>query len=305
MITVLLAVYNGEKYLREQIDSILFQTVKDIKILIRDDGSCDNSLKIIEEYKARFPETIDVLSGEPTKSACGNFAELLKAAEGDYFMFCDQDDVWNPDKIEKTLRAMRSLEKDFAGPVLVHSDLAVADSTLNIISASFFEYQGLAKSEDRLSRLLVQNCVTGCTVMINRPLLEKCGDIPNGCAMHDWWLALVACLFGKIGFIDRPLILYRQHGNNQVGAKSAKGIGFIKRKLQDINTVKKNYAATYMQANLLKERYADSMKEEDLEIINAYCSIPTLCKAKRIKTLRRYGFFKSTRLRILGQYIFV
>ncbi len=305
MVTVLLAVYNGEKYLAAQLDSLLSQTIKDIKILIRDDGSTDGSEKIINEYLNNYPEKIKLICGEPTKSACGNFKQLLKSADDDYIMFCDQDDVWLPEKIEVTLKKMRELEFGFDGPVLIHSDLYVVDSALNTISPSFFEYQGLTKAEDRLPRLLVQNCVTGCTVMINRKLKEICGEIPNECAMHDWWLALVASLFGKIGFIETPLILYRQHEYNQVGAKSSKGIGFIKRKLGDINTVKKNYSATYIQAEILRERFNGSLNPEKLEIINAYCSIPSLCKIKRIATLKKYNFYKSTTLRIIGQYFFV
>lgn len=305
LVTVLVAVYNGEKYLQDQLDSILNQTIKDIKILIRDDGSTDNSKEIIKEYKRNFPNIINTVSGDPTKSACGNFAQLLYKADSDYIMFCDQDDVWKKDKIEITLNAMLGLEKDFSGPVLVHSDLTVTDGNLSPVSDSFFEYQGLAKAEDRLCRLLVQNCVTGCTVMINRALKEKCGEVPEECAMHDWWLALVACLFGKIGFIETPLIFYRQHENNQVGAKSAKGIGFIKRKLKDIDKLRKNYDTTYIQASILRERYADSISQEDLEIIDAYCRIPSLSKFKKIAVMRKYGFYKSTRLRVIGQYIFI
>lgn len=305
MVTVLLAVYNGERYLAEQLDSLLNQTVKDINIIIRDDGSTDGSVNIINEYLSNYPERIKQIFGKPTKSACGNFKELLKAADDDYIMFCDQDDVWLPEKIQVTLEKMQQLERGFDGPVLIHSDLRVVDSCLKTVSHSFFDYQGLTKNEDRLPRLLVQNCVTGCTVMINRKLKEICGEIPNECAMHDWWLALIASIFGKIGFIETPLILYRQHGNNQVGAKSSRDIGFIKRKLGDITTLKKNYATTYIQAEILRERFAESINKENLEIIAAYCKIPTLCKLKRIKALKKYNFYKSTPLRIIGQYFFV
>lgn len=302
MVTVLLAVYNGEKYLRQQIESVLNQTVTDVKILIRDDGSVDASCELINEYCDKYPQKISKIEGLPTGSAKQNFAELLKNCDSDYIMFCDQDDVWLPDKVERTLEAIKANDNDGKTPVLVHTDLKVVDNSLNIISSSFFEFQRLYQDNITLSKLLVQNYVTGCTVMINRALAQMCGEIPKECIMHDWWLALVAQLFGKIVCLKQPTMLYRQHGDNQVGAKASYGIALIKRKLKTINEVKKNYNATYLQADLLLKHYADSMNEEQLKILQIYKKMSSMKKLNKIKTMQKYGFKKCTLLRVIGQY---
>ena len=302
MVTVLLAVYNGEKYLAQQIDSILSQTVKDIKIVIRDDGSCDNSVDIINYYCNNYPDKVFCLNGSPTGSAKQNFAKLLEACDDDYIMFCDQDDVWLPQKVETTLAAMQKSEGGSKIPVLVHTDLKVVDQNLKVISDSFFKFQKLIQSEITLPRLLVQNYVTGCTVMINRALKEKCKKIPNDCIMHDWWLALVAVIFGRLVCVNESTMLYRQHSDNQVGAKASYGIAFIKRKISTLSEVRKNYNATYIQAAELLDVYGESLSKRDKEILQIYCRIRKMNKIKKIHTVRKYDFKKGTRLRVVGQY---
>lgn len=302
MITVLLAVYNGEKYLKEQIESILNQSVNDVKIIIRDDGSTDNSAEMISFYCNEYPDKISCIEGLPTGSAIGNFSHLLKNCDSEYIMFCDQDDVWLETKIEKTLAAMKLAEQTKDKPVLVHTDLKVVDQKLNEIAPSFFDFQKLIQDDITLPKLLVQNYVTGCTVMINRALKEKCGDIPKECIMHDWWLALVAVMFGELVCVNEATMLYRQHADNQVGAKAAYGLSFIKRKLATLDKVRENYNATYAQARLLLERYGDALCENQQEIIKKYCEIPKMNKFKKISTIKKYGFKKCTKLRVAGQY---
>ena len=302
MITVLLAVYNGEKYLKEQIESLLNQSIKDIKIVIRDDGSTDNSAEIISFYCNQYPDKITSIIGVPTGSAQKNFAELLRQCDSDYIMFCDQDDIWLPQKIEKTLNAMKLAEQSGTKPALVHTDLKVVNQELSEIAPSFFEFQKLVQKDITLPKLLVQNYVTGCTVMINRALKEKCGQIPNDCIMHDWWLALVAVLFGELVCVSEQTMLYRQHEDNQVGAKAAYGLSFVKRKLQTLDKVRENYNATYTQAKALLSRYGDVLDDEQRNIIEKYCDIPKMNKFKKIRTIKKYGFKKCTRLRVMGQY---
>lgn len=303
MVTILLAVYNGEKYLKEQIESLLNQSFSDINIIIRDDGSSDNSVSIINDFCQKHPEKISCISGNSTGSAKKNFATLLDACDDEYIMFCDQDDVWHHDKVEQTLKVMQRAEAENKElPILVHTDLAVADERLNVISNSFFDFQKISFVMS-LPQLLVQNNVTGCTVMINRALKQKCGAIPNECIMHDWWLALVAEAFGKIDCISKATIYYRQHGGNQVGAKASYGWAFIKRKLATLGEVRKNYNATYTQAKAFLDCYGKDLSENQYDIINTYCQIPKMCKFKKIKTVNKCGFKKCTQLRVLGQYI--
>lgn len=306
MVAVLLAVYNGERYLKQQIDSILNQSYTNVKIIIRDDGSTDNSTDIIKDYCKNYPEKIILLEGKPTGSAAKNFAELLKTCDDsfDYIMFCDQDDVWLLDKIEKTLAAMKSAEGESTEiPVLVHTDLKVADCNLNVINESFFKFQKLNQKEISLPKLLVKNYVTGCTVMINKALRQRCVAIPYGCIMHDWWLALTAELFGKLICLPQPTILYRQHENNQVGAAESYGLSLIKAKLKTMNIVRNNYNATYNQAKLLLDCYGDSLNSCQKDLITKYYEINQMNKLKKIITVNKYGFKRGTLLRNLGQYI--
>ena len=227
---------------------------------------------------------------------------MLESADDDYVMFCDQDDVWCPDKIEKTLASMKKAESENGDiPILVHGDLSVVDSSLNVISSSFFEYQRLYQNKVSLPALLVQNYVTGCTVMINRALKQKCSPIPKECIMHDWWLGLVAAVYGKIVCINEPLLLYRQHSGNQVGAKASYGISLIKRKLATLDRVRENYNATYRQAAALLERLEDGFAKER-EQLAAYCSMEKKSKLQKIALMNKYGFKKGTALRVLGQY---
>lgn len=302
MITVLLAVYNGEKYLKEQIESILNQSVKDIKIVIRDDGSSDGSSEIISSYCSKYPDKISCIKGAATGAANKNFAKLLKNCDSDYIMLCDQDDVWLPKKIEKTLDAMRKAESDGKKAILVHTDLKVVNQELVEISPSFFKFQKLIQNNVTLPKLLVQNYVTGCTIMINRALKEKCGEISDKCIMHDWWLALVAVLFGEIVCIEEATMLYRQHSDNQVGAKASYGMAYIKRKLSTLNKVKENYNATYVQAAAILERYGDSLYSDQRKALETYCEIPKMCKLKKIRTINKFGFKKCTLIRVIGQY---
>lgn len=303
MITVLLATYNGEKYLSEQLDSLLGQSFKDIKILARDDASTDGTVAILEDYAKKHPETVTVIKGEGTGSACANFLELIRLADDDYVMFCDQDDVWLPEKVEKTYKKMLETENgDPKTPVLVHSDLKVVDKDLNVMSDSFFEFQAISPERDKLNNLLIQNNVTGCTVMINRAMLKLAKMTPSSCVMHDWWLALLASLFGKSAYVTEPLMLYRQHGNNQVGAKKANGLGFVIQKFKNRKNTKRNYTACFKQAEALLELFKDEMTAEQAETVAAAAELGRSSKLKKIKLIKKYDFRKNTFLRTWGQY---
>lgn len=305
MIVILLATYNGGRFLSSQIDSILAQTYTDWVLHIRDDGSTDNTLSVIREYTQRYPSKIIFHQDDRHLGVCHSFLELLRLAKGNYYMFCDQDDVWLPQKVEKTFAAIKSAEGDGKMPVLVHTDLKVVDQNLDVISPSFFNFQKLIQDDITLSGLLVQNYVTGCTIMINRALKEKCGAIPQSCIMHDWWLALAAVAFGRLVCVNEPTMLYRQHSGNQVGAKASYGIAFIKRKLATLDKVRENYNATYTQAKTFLDCYGNLLESEQKKIIDLYCRIPQMNKFEKIRTIQKYGFKKCTRLRVIGQYFFV
>lgn len=306
MITILLAAYNGEKYIAEQVESILNQTYDNWKLIVQDDCSQDRTCEIVEMYTVKYPDRIILMKrSTPSGSAKNNFSSMLQYADSDYVMTCDQDDVWLPDKIEVTMAKMLEIERrvSHSKPVLVHTDLKVADEKLNIISESLIKFQKLDSRRDRLNNLLVQNVVTGCTVMANRALIEKVQPIPEQAIMHDWWFALVASAFGEIGFIDKPTVLYRQHSDNTVGAKNVHGIFYLARQILALQHARQMLAATYTQANSFLNAYEDLLGEREKEIIQAYLKISSSSKIEKLKLISMYDFWRIGFFRRCGQIV--
>jgi glycosyltransferase involved in cell wall biosynthesis len=223
-IDILLATYNGQKYLREQVDSILAQSNQDWQLLIRDDASDDDTLSIIKDYVAKYSDRVKLIEDDGCHlGASLNFQRLLENSAAEYIMFSDQDDVWLPLKIEATLNLMKSTEKECPNkPILVHTDLIVVDSRLNTIAKSTWKYQGISPEiGNDPNKVIFQNVATGCTIMINRKAKTISLPIPKEAVMHDWWLAINVAKYGKIVYVPDQLVLYRQHSNNLVGAKQA------------------------------------------------------------------------------------
>lgn len=181
-ILILLAAYKGGRFIRPMVDSILAQDVGGWKLILSDDG--EDTAPILQEYADRYPDRIThYRSGRRFGSAQKHFMHLLEqfGDQADYVMFCDQDDVWHPDKVRLTLRLMEQVETDPSLPVLVHTDLRVVDGQLREMDPSFQHYSGLDGHRLSLPQLLVQNVVTGCTVMINRSLVElACRPVGGG-----------------------------------------------------------------------------------------------------------------------------
>jgi glycosyltransferase involved in cell wall biosynthesis len=221
-INILLATYNGESFLSEQIDSILSQSNQDWSIIAHDDGSTDKTVEILKKYQTIAPGKITLIEdGFKSGGAKNNFHHLLHFSDAPYVMFCDQDDIWFEDKIEITLQRMLSEEeKTPQKPILVHADLNVVDKDLNTIALSMFDYQRLPREIGSLDEILAQNNVTGCTMMINRKAIDVSLPIAHTAIMHDWWIACkVVQHAGIVSFIPRSVIAYRQHDGNSVGSK--------------------------------------------------------------------------------------
>jgi len=229
-ISICMATYNGARYIEQQIESILAQSSQDWQLIIRDDGSDDNTVSIIENYAAKYQGKIKLIKDDDSQlGATLNFGHLLENTDTEYIMFSDQDDVWLPNKIELTLNVMKATEQIYQDkPVLIHTDLKVVDSDLNIIADSMWSYQKLSPEiGDDLSKIMAQNVVTGCTMMINRKASDVSTPIPAEAIMYDWWIAMNVARYGKIVYLSAPSILYRQHSDNRIGAKEAKNINII------------------------------------------------------------------------------
>jgi glycosyl transferase family 2 len=225
---IVLSTYNGGAYLAEQIESIRAQTEANWRLYVRDDGSSDDTREQIARFAARDARIVVVSDGAGNLGAPVSFGALLSHAfaRGEAYVFLsDQDDVWLPDKAARMLRVAIEQESRAGAhfPLLVHSDLRVVSTDLDVVHPSFFELQQLDPHEDtRPTRLLFRNAVTGCATLVNRALLQRALPFPR-VAMHDWWLAQCAALFGHIAFVAEPTVLYRQHDTNVFGARGVRG----------------------------------------------------------------------------------
>lgn len=298
-VDVLLATYQGAAYVQEQIESILNQTYSSVHIWIRDDASQDSTPSLLQQFAARYPDRITFIPNQQNLGVRGNFSELMRHSTAPYIMFCDQDDVWLPNKIESSLHLMKKMELNYGAnkPLLVHTDLKVVKTNLTEISSSFWNFAQLNPQLTSLNRLLVQNNVTGCTMLMNRELLNQSQPIPLKAIMHDWWIALVASAFGHIEHLPSATLLYRQHASNDVGARKYGIIPYLKDSLYSVR--KNNPMRTYTQAQLFLERYGNQLKPYDKEILETYCSLNQFSYMQRKALLIKYRFLKSGFLRNL------
>ena len=210
-VCVLLSTYNGERYLREQLDSLLSQKGVNLSILARDDGSKDSTSKILEEYHAKDTR-IRYYKDNNVGPAQSFFDLMKKAPKADYYAFCDQDDVWDNNKLAI---AVAMLEKEDASkPNMYYSNLRIVDQDLKFYRLSHSEP---SVQKDRYS-VLTEDMATGCTIVFNSTAEEMIRNrTPEYCSMHDTWIYMVCKFFGKTVYDFSAHISYRQHGNNVVG----------------------------------------------------------------------------------------
>jgi glycosyltransferase involved in cell wall biosynthesis len=273
-VLVLLPVYNGGRYLESQLDSILAQNLQNILVVCRDDGSSDDSVAILERYSGLWPGKFRIMKSHTDNpaGASANVALLmqsvldheLKDNPDCYIALADQDDCWYPDKLERCLTEMRTEEqKNPKAPVLIHSDLRVVAEDGNLIADSFAAYQGLKPLRTSFASQLVCNTVTGCTTFFNTALLKTALPVPPQAIMHDWWLGMVAHAFGRVCYINAPLLDYRQHNANTVGAREYQPGGRLLKRLFDVgnNPV---FQSTAQQTAAFARQYQDvlSMKQQ-------------------------------------------
>jgi len=309
MISILMATYNGQSYIARQIESILRQSCQDFVLYINDDASTDNTFHIAHKFASEFPEKIKISqNAENSGSAKYNFIDMMIAHKSDYVMLCDQDDVWLPDKIELTLAEMRRMESKYSSdtPILVHTDLRVVSEDLNrVISPSFKEAMNADYSRTKLRDQIIQNTLTGCTVMYNRSLAGLIDKKPGFMIMHDWWLMLIAAAFGQISSLDAQTLLYRQHGENAIGAKDVRKLTYKINKLRQYEDVKRALSETYLQAKSFLDTYKSKLTSEQIELLETYCRIPQMPKVKRWQTMLRLGTLKNGLSRKIANFIFV
>lgn len=304
-ITILMAVFNGARFIEEQLQSILNQSYTSIHIVVSDNCSEDNTRIIVEKIRQENPDKITLLTSDHNQGVIGNFSKLIQYADTDYIMFSDSDDFWLPHKVEWTLNAMRELEKSNGSfmPLLVHTDLIVVDRDLNPTHRSFWALSHhFPKKHKHFNRQLVQNVITGCTIMANRPLIEMARPIPNGIIMHDWWIGLVALAFGRVGMVNAPTMLYRQHGSNDTGAKKYGIIPYIK-KMRENKKLNKSISP-YSQAKLFLDIYGRQLNPAQIQSIKDFLKKEKSDFFSRLYLTGKHGFYKHGLLRNIKELIF-
>lgn len=303
-VRILVPTYNGGRYLSALLDSLLAQDHPNILITLSDDGSTDDTLCIVETYAKKDPRRIiHYQSGLRFGCAEKHFMHLLsRYYDTPYIMFCDQDDVWHPDKVSKTLAQMEKTELSADIPTLVHTDLRVVDANLQQISPSFCLHSGIDGNRLALNQLLVQNVVTGCTVMINRALalLANSRPAPDTMRMHDWWLALLASACGNISFLNEATIDYRQHGSNSVGAKDVRSPAYLLKRLFS-SPMRQGLRLAALQAQSFDALYGDRLSEQQRALIRAFASTADMGLLKRDRIYIRYRLLKSGFIRRVSQ----
>jgi len=304
-IDILLATYNSANFLAQTIDSVLQQDRRDWRLLICDGGSTDATLEIVDQYAKQQPEKISLIPSKGPLSARENFSGLLDQSCSGYVMFCDHDDIWLSGKISQTWAAMKQAQQQYGSqtPLLVFTDQRVVDANCNIISNSSLKYQNLDPKRISLNHLLLQNVPSGCTMMMNRPLVDLCRPIPAQAAMHDHWVSLVAAAFGRVIFLDEPTMLYRQHDSNYYGAPKYGWGHFYRRYKQGIDTARDRLCQYIDQAAAFYDRYAQSLQPQHRQMLSELSQWHQLSWLGRRRLLLKHRILKTGFRRNLGLFL--
>lgn len=276
---ILLATYNGEKYLKEQLDSLTKQTYKHWSLLVHDDGSTDTTIEIIRHY-AKHDKRIKILDdGILGLGAANNFIHLLKHADADIIMFCDQDDIWLPDKIEVMVNSI----KDVTGPAMVYSN-ANSYKSGKVLSEKVIMFHATKLN----NTLFLNGGVHGCLQIINRALRNLVVEYRGYVCMHDHLITLAAVSFGSVKYIDRALMNYRQHSENVTLGYETNVLKKVKNFINsDVGVVDIDH---YKATQAFYEYYKNSMSSEQRKIFSAYFSFIVSPFWKRLKIIYKYKF---------------
>lgn len=294
-VQILLSTWNGERWLPELLASLEQQSFQDWQLLIRDDGSADQTLRILLKWQAAHPHKLAglLLDGKHLGSKL-SFSRLVEASTAPCLMFCDQDDVWFPEKVELQYTALRRLEGQYGEetPLLVHSDLAVVDQHRELHAVSFWEYRNFDVGQ-RKQAYLLNNVVTGCATAFNRTAARMAFPLPLYAMQHDRWLALVCAWFGQIQPLPHPMLFYRQHGSNLIGAEPANLTGLSAR-----------VEAWSMQAEAFLHHFGDRLDASDYRLVEAVAGLRHLQGWKRRQHILHHRLFKQGVLNNLALLLF-
>lgn len=293
-VQVLLATYNGEKYIDEQVSSLLHQTYTNFTVLVRDDGSSDDTLRKLKGYEAKYPEKFSIVECKrPTGSAKGNFRELMMESNADYVFWCDQDDVWYEKKLQVMLRKIQEVERANPGEaVFAYSDCDLINESSELTGLRYQKYKKLSpKIGLTLSHSLICPASLGCGSGINRRLLELVKEVPSDVTGHDWYAHILALAIGRVAYIDEPLIKYRIHSENVSSPKQV-SLASYSAKSRKIEFVKRGIRLRQIQAQSIIEKHGHQMESNSYDVIYRFCE------------LKNMPWFKRKLLYFVGRYTY-
>ena len=287
---ILLASYNGEKYISEQLDSIINQTYKNWELIIRDDGSKDETVTILNKYEKK-DERIKILRDD--KGNLGflkNFEELLFNAKEEFVLFSDQDDFWLKNKLEKFVEKIRDLdEKVLSKPLLVHCNSLVCDKKLEIIKEKFIDSKIAKKNNSNI--YFFEYIVQGSTSMVNKKMIRESLPFLKSVTLHDRYFHLLSQFLGTRVFIDESLVKYRQHERNEIGANRSI--------IKNIMSKKYFYVEDRKLIEEIKEKYIKCLRKRDLNDIEKYLEVTDRNK----KRLERFWLSKYFQMKLLKRLV--
>lgn len=293
-ILVFVSTYNGERFLSEQLDSILKQQNVDVSVLVRDDGSSDNTIRILEEYSSKN-SNVSFYQGENVKP-CMSFFDLLTHSVGyDYYSFCDQDDVWDDNKLISAIVKIKDLPQNI--PVLYCSNLKVVDERLNFCRIA---HARPYSTKNRYSGL-VDFFAVGCTEVFNQAAADMIkAHIRKDCLMHDSWLFMICNFFGKVIYDNNAYINYRQHSHNVVGTKKD-WISTLSSRIK--RAADRSVQPRLKNAQIILNEFQEQLSEKDLceitKMVNYKKSILSWLKLLFDFNIRSNHFRSDFRYRML------
>lgn len=302
-IDILMATWNGSRFIGEQLESIFGQRLQNFRLIVRDDGSGDSTLDIVEQYRSRYSDRVVVRENPSRQGACRTFSLLAEESTAPYIAFCDQDDIWREDKLELGYTAAKHVEAEHGvhTPVLVFSDLELIGEDSKRLAPSMWKMKHVNPHRASLGTMLVQNLVSGCTVLGNRSLLVSGIPIPHGAIMHDFWLGLVAAAFGILHPLNETTVRYRQHQNNTLGSGSGWRIAnALKLLVCDDPGFRNEIEASRRQSRNFADRYASQLSAQQREILQAWSKSQDLPALVRQWILYRNGLRRTSLLNNLG-----
>lgn len=294
MIDIVIAIYNPDKYLDEQIDSILCQSRIDMvnRIIITDDS---DTISDVTKNNLAKDDRIEYHKNLSKKGAKNNFLYGLSLTTSDLIMTCDQDDIWHNDKIEISLAHCNS--QNMKEPLLIGTDVMLCDKNGISMGCTYLQRMKVDSNGFHKRDYLFSNFVPGCTMLFNRKLLEVASPVPEAAVMHDWWLLINAVLKGKFKYIPKPTMLYRQHDSNVIGAKRRTHIEIFRAGnwFNDIRNYKNVFERIVDQASSVKYSQEDEiftiiMRSGEYKNYSSFRKVAYMIKYAKTSWIKKLAF---------------